>query len=76
MAESCFHKPGPLVFDGNVAANWRRLVLEYDVFIAAACSGKSKKIQAYILLNLVGGEAIEREKSFTYVEYLLQVLLV
>ena len=74
MAESCFHKPGPLVFDGNVSENWRRFVQEYDVFITAACSGKSKKIQAYILLNLAGGEAIEREKSFTYVEYLLQVL--
>ena len=68
MAESYFHKSGPLVLHGNVAENWRQFVQEYDVFIAAACSGKSKKIQAYILLNLVGGEAIEREKLFTYEE--------
>ncbi len=65
MAESYFHKPGPLIFDGNIAENWRRFVQEYDVFIAAACSTKPKKTQAYILLNLAGREAIEREKSFT-----------
>ena len=41
---------------------------ECDVFIAAACSTKPKKTQAYILLNLAGGEAIEREKSITYGE--------
>ena len=68
MAEFCFHKPGPLIFDGNVAESWRRFVQEYEVFIAAACSTKPKKTQAYILLNLAGGEAIEREKSFTYGE--------
>ena len=68
MAESCFHKPGPLIFDGNIAENWRHFVQEYDVFIAAACSTKPKKTQTYILLNLGGGEAIEREKSFTYGE--------
>ena len=38
------------------------------MFIAAACSTEPKKTQAYILLNLAGGEAIEREKSFTYGE--------
>ena len=29
---------------------------------------KNNKIQAYILLNLAGGEAIKREKLFTYEE--------
>ncbi|CAB4033107.1 Hypothetical predicted protein, partial [Paramuricea clavata] len=61
MAES-----GPLIFNGNVAESWRRFVQKYEVFIAAACSTKAKKTPAYILLNLAGGEAIEREKSFTY----------
>ena len=68
MTESCFHKPGPLMFDGNVVENWKRFVQEYYVFITAACGNKSKKTQAYVLLNLAGGEAIEREKSFTYGE--------
>ena len=61
-------KPGPLHFEGNVAENWRRFVQEYDIFIAAAHSSKSKKVQAYILLNLAGSEAIERERSFSYEE--------
>ena len=68
MAESSFHSPGPLLFEGNVAKNWKRFVQEYDVFIAAACFGKSKKTQAYILLNLAGSEAIERERTFNYAE--------
>lgn len=63
MAESYFHRPGPLIFDGNIAQNWRRFV-----FIAAVCGTKPKKTQAYTLLNLAGGEAIERKKSFRYGE--------
>ena len=66
MAESGFQKPEPLSFEGNVAENWRRFVQEYDIFIAAAHSSKSKKVQAYNLLNLAGSEAIERERSFSY----------
>ena len=37
-----------------------------DIFIAAAHSSKSKKVQEYIILNLAGSEAIERERSFSY----------
>ena len=59
MAESGFQKPGPLSFEGNVAENWHRFVQEYDIFIAAAHSSKSKKVQAYILLNL----AVKRLKE-------------
>ena len=66
MADSCFHKPGPLSFEGNVAENWRKFAQEYDIFIAAAHSNETKKVEAYILLNLAGGEAIERERSFCY----------
>ena len=39
---------------------------EYDIFIAAAHSDKAARTQAYILLNLAGSEAIERERSFVY----------
>lgn len=65
MAEG-FRKPDPLVFDGNVAENWRVFEQEYDIFIAAACSDKPPRTQAFILLNLAGSEAIERERSFVY----------
>jgi transposase InsO family protein len=61
-----FRTPGPLSFDGNVAENWRVFEQEYDIFIAAAHGEKNAKTRAYILLNLAGAEAIERERSFTY----------
>lgn len=61
-----FRRPEPLVFDGNIAENWRIFEQEYDIFIAAAHSDKSARTRAYILLNLAGPDAIEREKSFVY----------
>lgn len=61
-----FRRPDPLIFDGNVAENWRKFECEYDIFFAAAHSDKNAKTKAYILLNLAGPEAIERERSFTY----------
>ena len=42
------------------------IIIIIIIFIAAAHSSKSKKVQAYILLNLAGSEAIERERSFSY----------
>ena len=65
MAEYC-HKPAPLSFEGNCAENWCILEQEYNTFIAASYSDKPKKAQAYMLLNLAGSEAIERECSFMY----------
>lgn len=61
-----FRRPDPLVFDGNVAENWRKFEREYEIFTATAHSDKPAKTKAYILLNLAGPEAIERERSFTY----------
>ncbi|KAK7907206.1 hypothetical protein WMY93_015818 [Mugilogobius chulae] len=61
-----FRRPEPLVFDGNIAENWRIFEQEYDIFIAAAHSDKPARTRAYILLNLAGPEAIERERSFVY----------
>jgi hypothetical protein len=68
MADSGLRKPEQLTFDGNIAEKWRIFELEFDVYIAAAHSGKDAKTRAYILLNLAGTEAIERERSFVYNE--------
>lgn len=62
----CFRRPDPLSFDGNIADNWRIFEQDYDIFIAAAHHDKPAKTRAYILLNLAGPEAIERERSFVY----------
>lgn len=61
-----FRRPDPLVFDGNIAENWRVFKQEYDIFIAAAHYDKPARTRAYILLNIAGPEAIERERSFVY----------
>uniref|UniRef100_A0AAV2J214 ABC1 atypical kinase-like domain-containing protein n=1 Tax=Knipowitschia caucasica TaxID=637954 RepID=A0AAV2J214_KNICA len=65
MAEG-FRRPDPLVFDGDLAESWRVFEREYDIFIEAAHADKSAKTKSYILLNLAGAEAIERERSFVY----------
>lgn len=59
-------KPEPLHFDGNVAEKWRIFETEFDIFIQAAYADKDEKTRAYILLNIAGKEAIEKEKTFTY----------
>ncbi|XP_077976145.1 uncharacterized protein LOC144432016 [Styela clava] len=66
MADSSLNRPDPLIFDGNVAENWRIFVREYDIFIGALHSDKTDKAKACILLNLIGKEGREKEESFTY----------
>lgn len=65
MAEG-FRRPEPLLFNGNIAEKWRIFEQEYDIFIAAAHSDKDARTRAFILLNLAGSEAIERERAFVY----------
>ena len=61
-----FRRPDPLAFDVHIGENWRIFEQEYDIFIVAAHSDKPARTRACILLNLVGSEAIERERSFVY----------
>jgi hypothetical protein len=62
----CLRKPEILSFDGNVAENWRKFQLEYEIFIECAHADKTDRQKAMILLNLAGPEAIERERAFEY----------
>ena len=62
----CFRKPDQLTFDGNVAEKWRQFETDFDIFVRAAHSDKDEKTKAYIMLNMAGHEAIEKEKSFVY----------
>ena len=59
-------KPEPLSFEGNVAENWKNFEAEFDIFVQAAYGDRDQRTKAYILLNLAGREAIEKEKIFTY----------
>ena len=55
-------KPEPLSFERNVAESWKNFETEFDIFVQAAYGDEDEHIQAYILLNLAGREAIEKEK--------------
>ena len=59
-------KPEPLSFDGNVALNWKNLVQEVEIFIAAAQGDEHQTTKAYIFLNLAGREVIKKEKSLVF----------
>ncbi|XP_028298568.1 E3 ubiquitin-protein ligase TRIM39-like [Gouania willdenowi] len=65
MAEG-FRRPDLLVFEGDIAENWRVFEREYDIFIEAVHSDKPAKTKDYILFNLAGAEVIERERLFVY----------
>lgn len=54
-------RPDPVVFEENVAENWRIFERECDIFIAAAHFDKPARTNAYILLNPAGPGDIERE---------------
>lgn len=58
--------PEPVSFDGNVAENWRRFEENFKIYRKAALKNKDNDEVAYILLNLAGQEAIDREKTFQY----------
>ena len=68
MAESTVRRPDPLIFDENIAENFRKFEQDWEVYLNAGLSGKSKKVQAYTLLNFAGTEATEKCRSFVYAE--------
>ncbi len=56
----------PLVFDDNIADNWRKFEKEWRIYCNTGLSDKSKKVQAYTPLNLAGPEAVEWSESFVF----------
>lgn len=58
----------PLIFDDNIADNWRKFEKEWRIYCFAGLSDKSKKVQAYTLLNLAGSEAIDKAETFVYAD--------
>ena len=59
-------KSEALSFEGDVVLKWKHFAQDVETFIAAAHGEKNGRTKAYILLNLTGREAIEKEKSFVY----------
>ena len=58
-------KPDLLSFGGNVAENWRRFVLEFDIYVECL-TNLNERQKAMMLLNLAGQVAMKRERSFVY----------
>ena len=58
--------PDPVSFEGNVAENWREFERHFTIYRKAPLKKCDPDEVAYILLNLAGPEAIERERTFTY----------
>ncbi len=58
----------PLIFDENIANNWRKFEKEWCIYCYADLSDKSKKVQACTLLNLAGPEAVDKAETFVYAD--------
>ncbi len=58
----------PLVFDENIADNWMKFEKEWSIYCYARLSDKSKKVQAYMLLNLAGPEAVDKAETLVYAD--------
>ncbi len=58
----------PLIFDEHIAENWSKSEKEWRIYCNAGLSDKTKKVQAYTLLNLAGPDAVEKSEAFTFAE--------
>lgn len=72
MAESgeLFHRtPGPLVLDAQASENWRKFLMQFEIYlIAKGKDDKSDKLKVNLLLNCAGPSAIEEYSHFAYNE--------
>ena len=66
MADSTLRKPTAISFEGNVAESWRVFEQQFRIYWKASLKKKDPDEVAYTLLNLVGQEAVERERTFVY----------
>lgn len=68
MAERDIHtRPGPLVLDAQASENWRKFLMQFEIYlIAKEKDGKAEKLKVNMLLNCAGPEAIEEYSHFIY----------
>ncbi len=58
----------PLIFNEHIADNWSKFEKEWRIYCNAGLSDKTKKVQAYTLLNLAGPDVVEISEAFTFAE--------
>jgi len=67
--ENLFKPPEPLVLDGHIAENWKKLSQKFDVFMTASgLKSKSEETQIAVFLNFIGDDGLELHNTFPYSE--------
>ena len=57
--------PTPMQFTGNLAYNWKRFKQRFEIYLAASgIGGRDEKVQAQILLHVIGEDALDIFNSF------------
>ncbi len=57
-----------LVFDENIADDWTKIKREWRIYRHAVLSAATKKVKAYMFLNLAGQDAQDKYDTFTFEE--------
>lgn len=66
MASSC-QKPSSLVFDSDIAEQWRMFELDYAHYICIIHWNDPDDLKISLLLNLAGPEAVIRAANFEFI---------
>ena len=67
MAERDTRTPGPLVLDANAADNWRKFLMQFEIYLVAKSKDdKPDKLKLNMLLHFARPEAIEEYSHFVY----------
>ena len=69
MAERVSRVPGSLVLDAEASENWRKFLMQFEIYLVAKGKGeKPDKLKVNILLRCAGLEAIEEYSLFVLKE--------
>ena len=69
MAEQDSRTPGPLVLDTNAADNWRKFLMQFEIYLMAKSKNdKLDKLKVNMLLHCAGPEAKNIVILFTMLE--------
>ena len=64
-------KPGPLVLDAQASENWRKFLMQFEIYLIVKEKDKKPdklKVHVNLLLNCAGPEAIDEYSHFVYNE--------
>ena len=60
--------PGLLLLDANAAENWRKFLMQFEIYLASkGKDDKADKMKVNMLLHCAGPEAIEERTEKTVV---------